>query len=267
VYIQPDDTGNGASDSNSLTDNDYKQFSTGSTRTVKLFIPECIEITGIELKPHNQDWKLESINGLMKYAWKVEKDDDGNTIYTSQKINRIIKDTFPSTGKSVSLRDVNLITYLYTGDTYIGIVTEHERSIVCDGETRVWGQVTSDSGFDLKVQMIGDVPSDMPVDSYSRSEGGFSFTLPKNNGSVPVAYRISVISRENPNVVDVINVTVPVPEKKETVQENNNSGGSSQGTGNNGGGSSEQGSAGNGSQEQQETTEPTTESNPDFGTW
>lgn len=244
VYIQPEEESRPQQTEGSdtltsdilsdMTDNDYKQFSTGSTRKIKLMIPECIEITDIELKPTKQNWKIERIDGTMYYAWKVEKDDEGNPVYTGQKITRVVKDTFTPEGKRISLRDVDLVTHLYADDKYLGIVTDHEKSIVCQGEKIIRAQVLIENGFDLKVELLGEKAAEMPDGSYVKSDGGFSFMLPKNNGSVQVTYMITVISKENPNVMDVINVTVPVPEQKQQNYQSdsgNNSGSSTDDSG------------------------------------
>ena len=237
VYIQPEEEtvttdetiGESTFNKTAKTNTDHKQFTTGSTKTIKLFIPECVEITDIELKPTKQNWSIERIYGTMEYSWKVEKDDDGNVTFTSQPINRIVKDTFTPEGKRISLRNVDLVTHIYAGTKYLGIVEEHERSIVCDGETEIRAQVMVENGFDLKVELLGEKPAEMPNGTYIKNDGTFSFMLPKNNGSVQVTYRISVISKENPNIVDVINITVPVPEQKQPAGGNTggNTGGSS----------------------------------------
>ena len=189
-------------------DTENKKFSTGSTATIKMLIPDCQEITAIEIKPSEGTWKIERIDG-----W----------LLLDKEINRVINDTFDADSARLSLKTVKLVTYIYFGDKYKGAVAKHEMAGVVEGGTQIKGQVSVEGGYDLKFQMISDDGKypDMPDGSFRINDNKFIVDVPENNGTVPVSYRVLVYSKENPNTVDVVTVTVPVPEKTEEPTENN----------------------------------------------
>ncbi|MBQ6674752.1 MAG: hypothetical protein IJM75_01350 [Ruminococcus sp.] len=184
-------------------DSENKKFVTGQTAQLKLMLPDCEEITAIEIKPSEGSWRIERIDG-----W----------LFGDKEINRVVNEEFTTDGLRLSLKTVVLKTYIYYGDKYKGLVTKHLMSGVVDGGIQIKGQVQVDGGYDLSVKMYvsEDNQPDMPEDSYAINNNKFIFNVPKvGDATVPQTYIITVTAKENVNTQDVIMVTVPVPEKKQ----------------------------------------------------
>ncbi len=182
-------------------DADHKKFLTGQTATVKMFIPDCEEVTAIELKPSEGTWKIERIDG-----W----------LMLDKEINRVVNDEFTTDGQKLSLKTVKLVTYVTKDNKYMGTVTKHRMAFTMDGGKPVTVQVSVEGGYDMQIQsIVNNEPADMPEETYAVSGNKFSFYVPVNNGAVPLTYTITVTAKENINTQDVIVINVPVPEKEE----------------------------------------------------
>lgn len=197
-----------------------RNFSTGKTARVRMFIADCKEITAIELKTKGS-WKISKTEGSL--LRKLEKKENLVSL-GEQSLDRTIDAIVTSEGEKISFKDVTLTVHITAAGKYKGTITKQGMSIVVQGESIVSGQVVGDKDddYDFSVKLLGDGdPADMPEETYSRNGDKFAFSIPKNSGSVQVTYVITVWSTENPNEKRTVTIAVPVPEKEETPPDDN----------------------------------------------
>ncbi len=192
-----------------------KQFKTGERTLVRLFLPDFKELNSIRLTPSSGSWKIDSIE-----AYRLEE----------ELINRKVDTVFTEEGSVISLRRVSLSTTVTAADIFKGRVENHEKNIKIDGGRIVSGSVlvnNSKAGFDMRVDMLSnDILTDITDEVASRDDTAFAVTIPRNQGSVPMTYSITIWAVDNPTIKDVINVTV-VPSSQPTYIIRNNTSDSS----------------------------------------
>lgn len=191
---------------------DSKQFKTGERTLVRFFLPDFKELNSIRIIPSSGSWKIDSIE-----AYKLEE----------ELINRKVDTVFNEEGNTISLKRVSLSTSVTADNVYKGRVENHEKNIKVDGGKIVSGTVlvnNSDAGFDIRVDMLSNATlTDITDEVASKANNAFAVTIPKNEGSVPMTYAISIWAVDNPTIKDVINVTVVASAQPTYVISNNNS--------------------------------------------
>ena len=196
-----------------------KSFPTGEEALVSLFLPDCIKLNSIKITPSSGEWNLDRIVGSMKLG--------------EIPVNRAVNKIFDVMGGEISLSDPTLVTIITSDGSFKGLVTQHLMNVVCSGGSVVSGSVrTADNeGFDVKAEwLVNGIPSDVTVDTVSKTEEGFRFMTPVNAALIPQTYTITVWSTENSSYKDVINVTVPVPENTSYKSGNNDQDSSGKGS-------------------------------------
>ena len=193
TYSEPDDTG--------------KRELISNTARLRLFIPECDELTSIDLRIADDTassvWYLKSIEGTTNYG----------TVELHKKTDIQIT----STRKNLNFEKVSLLTYVSSSDNAQQLVKNHEIGLTVRSDDTVTGIVRmgNKERFDIKVELLAnDKMTAVPKDYYYTTSNGFKFVTPVNAGTVAQTYVITVYSVKNPSVHDTIYITVPVPESE-----------------------------------------------------
>lgn len=177
-----------------------KQFKTGESTLVRMFMPDCKELTGIKLTPYEGSWKIDSISGTYKLG--------------KEPINRKVNAEFTSEGQTISLKNVTLSTTVTAGGKYKGRVSDHEMNIMVEGGKTVEGTVVINNGdesFGIRVDLLSnDIQTDITDEVVTREGKKFFVKIPENDSLVMVNYTITIWPVDNPGLKDIINITVPV---------------------------------------------------------
>ena len=191
TYSEPDDTG--------------KRELISNTARVRLFIPECDELTSIDLRIADDSassvWYVKSIEGTTNYG----------TVDLHKKTDIQIT----STRQNLNFEKVSLMTYVSSSDNRQQLVKNNEIGLTVNSNDTVTGiiRMGNKETFGIKVELLAnDKMTAVSKEYYYTTSDGFTFITPVNAGTVAQTYVITVYSVKNPSVYDIINITVPVPE-------------------------------------------------------
>ena len=191
TYTEPDDTG-------------QRKLISNSAR-LRLFLPECDELLSVEIR-------LADETNISKWNVKTLEGTTNNGEVELMKKNDLV---FTSTRLAVNFEKVTLRTYISSTENRQRLVTNHEASLVVEGDSDVIGIVTlgNNEKFGVTIKWLVDgLYTDVPTEYYYTTSNGFRFVTPVNNNSDPQNYIITVYSKKNTSVCDIITITVPVSE-------------------------------------------------------
>ena len=179
-----------------------------NTARMRLFIPECTELTSIDIR-------LTDSSGSA--AWYVSTI-EGSSNYGDLPLASDVETEFTALRKSVSFVNIALKTYITTKDYFMKLVTDHEIGITAEGGEEISSVVRIGRGEQFNIEaewLVNDKRAAVSSEYYTKTTDGFSFTVPKNTSTVPQTYVLTVYSVTNPSKKDIINISVPVPESPE----------------------------------------------------
>ena len=191
TYTDPDDTG-------------QRKLVSSSAR-LRLFIPECDELQSVEIR-------LADETDIAKWNVKTLEGTTNNGEVELMKKNDLV---FTSVRQEVNFEKVTLRTYVSSTENRQRLVTNHEASLVVEGDNEVIGVVRlgNNEKFGVTIKWLVDgIYTDVPSTYYYVTADGFRFVPPVNENSGPQNYVITVYSTKNTTVRDVITITVPVTE-------------------------------------------------------
>ena len=191
TYTEPDDTG-------------QRKLISNSAR-LRLFLPECDELLSVEIR-------LADETNIAKWNVKTLDVTTNNGEVELMKKNDLV---FTSTRQAVNFEKVTLRTYISSTENRQKLVTNHEASLVVEGESDVIGVVMlgNNEKFGVTIKWLVDgLYTEVPTEYYYTTNNGFRFVPPVNKNSDPQNYIITVYSKKNTSVRDVITITVPVSE-------------------------------------------------------
>ena len=191
TYTEPDDTG-------------QRKLISNSAR-LRLFLPECDELLSVEIR-------LADETNISKWNVKTLEGTTNNGEVELMKKNDLV---FTSTRLAVNFEKVTLRTYISSAENRQRLVTNHEASLVVEGDSDVIGIVTlgNNEKFGVTIKWLVDgLYTDVPTEYYYITNDGFRFVPPVNKNSNPQNYIITVYSQKNTSFCDVITITVPVSE-------------------------------------------------------
>ena len=181
-----------------------KSFKTGESANVKFFLPYCSTLKTVTLSAPNDTWKLKSINGYYDYI-------------VPKYVNRAVDQDITNTALDINLGEVIFSTSISVFSARLKKTTErldifnHSADVFCASGDRITGSVNLQKNctdFEVKAEKIenGKAVAVLPV--IKPDKRGFTFAVPKRTDKTAFTYRISVWAKENPYLVDVLNVTV-----------------------------------------------------------
>lgn len=191
TYTEPDDTG-------------QRKLISNSAR-MRLFLPECDELLSVDIR-------LADETNISKWNVKTLEGTTNNGQVELMKKNDLV---FTSTRQTVNFEKVTLRTYISSAENRQRLVTNHEASLVVEGESDVVGIVMlgNNEKFGVTIKWLVDgIYTEVPTEYYYTTNNGFRFVPPTNKNSDPQNYIITVYSKKNTSVCDVITITVPVSE-------------------------------------------------------
>jgi hypothetical protein len=144
--------------------------------------------------------------------------DDVNVVFGlgADTIGRVGEQIFRGDSDENIMRfnNIKLTTDVSTKDDMVR-VEDHEYSFVAYGGDVITGTAnitgtTSKAGVEVKAyKMVGDTPDELKGDELTSTKNTFKFSVPKNNTSEIVKYKIVVKAKDDPTIMDVIYITVP----------------------------------------------------------
>ena len=188
-------------------DNDTNRFVAKETQTIRFFIPEMkdkMNITSAEVYFEDEDayWTIDDVNVVFGLG--------------ADTIGRVGEQIFRGDSDENIMRfnNIKLTTDVSTKDDMVR-VEDHEYSFVAYGGDVITGTAnitgtTSKAGVEVKAyKMVGDTPDELKGDELTSTKNTFKFSVPKNNTSEIVKYKIVVKAKDDPTIMDVIYITVP----------------------------------------------------------
>ena len=188
-------------------------FITGESATIKLFVPDCNELTAFEISLVDETgtatWHVDNIS----FRVRLE-----NAVY-----RRSVNMKFDTTPKTFSVRNVKLKSDISIDGVYKTTATESPVALKAEIGQRIEIRPSvelSENGYGYAVSwMINGRETDV-TDEVVPLEGGFAegfaFT-PEYQGSVTVdTYDFTIWAIDNENIQNVISIAVPVPKNVET---------------------------------------------------
>ena len=214
-------------------------FSTDSVTQVRLLLRDIVSVQTLQLMPYNVDpmitagWKPSQITLSLGADGSLQTVTRTLDTYIFEDVELNPNGTI--TGEMVGGLKINLSNIIlsadvaatneagYYGNSYrINSAANHTLSMTVSSEATVRFHVTvsnSKQGFAVKAEQ-SDGMRDISGLVTGTAEG-FTLTMPENVSGEDQIYRITVSSKENENIVLIVDVTVksaPVPEEPEVTE-------------------------------------------------